>query len=89
MGGGTINLSNAEMDGDSMVIDIFALMGGVDIVIPKHWRVIIKGLPIMGGMSDKTLSSVKTPGVDDTPPEHTKQLIIKGIAIMGGVEIKN
>jgi len=89
LGGGTINLANAEMTGDSMVIDVFALMGGVDIIVPKHWSVIVNGLPIMGGISDKTLMAVRQKTSPDAVPAESKKLIIKGIAIMGGVEVKN
>ncbi len=89
MGGGTINLSNAEMQGESMVIDNFVLMGGVDIIIPKHWNVVFKGLPIMGGMSDNTIRNIKTSQAETPETAPNKMLIIKGMAIMGGVEVKN
>ncbi len=88
MGGGTINLTNAEMQGDTLIIDVFAFMGGVDIVVPKHWSVVFNGLPIMGGMSDKTIQSREQKSGEDSGMA-TKKLIVKGIAIMGGVEVKN
>ena len=78
MGGLEIDLRDASIEGDA-VIDIFALMGGVEMRVPEDWLVIIEGFPFMGGFEDKTRP----------PKESAKHLIIKGTAVMGGVEIKN
>ena len=78
MGGLEIDLREASLKGDA-VIDIFALMGGVEMRVPEDWLVIIEGFPFMGGFEDKTRP----------PKESTKHLIIKGTAMMGGIEIKN
>jgi predicted membrane protein len=78
MGGLEIDLRDASINGE-VVIDIFALMGGVEMRVPDDWIVVIEGFPFMGGYEDKT-----------RPPKvSTKHLIIKGVAVMGGVEIKN
>jgi predicted membrane protein len=78
MGGLEIDLRDASINGEA-VIDIFAMMGGVEMRVPEDWLVIIQGFPFMGGYDDKTRP----------PKEATKRLIIKGTAVMGGVEIKN
>jgi predicted membrane protein len=78
MGGLEIDLRDASMKGEAS-IDIFALMGGVEMRVPEDWLIIIDGFPFMGGFEDKTRP----------PKETTKRLIIKGTAVMGGVEIKN
>jgi predicted membrane protein len=78
MGGLEIDLRDASIK-DEAVIDIFALMGGVEMRVPEDWLIIIEGFPFMGGFEDKTRP----------PKDSTKRLIIKGTAIMGGVEIKN
>ncbi len=88
MGGCKLNLTEAEILEDSMVIDVFAMMGGVEIRVPAEWQITMHGIPILGGMDNKT--SFKS--VDDkaaAQPAPGKRLIIKGIAIMGGVEVKN
>jgi len=88
MGGGTLNLKEADMHGDAITIDIFTLMGGVDIIVPDSWQVTMQGIPILGGMENKTTSGFH--GESTTSPTYTnKQLVIKGMAIMGGVEVKN
>ncbi len=78
MGGLEVDLRDASIKGEA-VIDVFALMGGVEMRVPEDWLVIIEGVPFMGGYEDKTRP----------PKEVTKRLIVKGTAMMGGVEIKN
>lgn len=79
MGGCEIDLRDSDFEGGELVIDTFALMGGIEMRIPQSWEVVLEGTPILGGMSDhtRTLNGSK------------KKLIITGEAIMGGVEIKN
>jgi hypothetical protein len=80
MGGCEIDLRQAVMKNDSAVITIFAFWGGVTIKVPQDWNVSVQGIPILGGLSDKT------------HPVHTdvkKHLIIRGQIIMGGAEISN
>jgi predicted membrane protein len=78
MGGLEIDLRDASMKGEA-VIDIFTIMGGVEMRVPDDWLVIIEGFPFMGGFEDKTRP----------PKDSAKRLIIKGTVIMGGLEIKN
>jgi len=78
MGGLEVDLRDASI-ADTAIIDIFTLMGGVEMHVPEDWLVIIDGFPFMGGFENKTR----------TPKEGAKRLIIKGTAIMGGLEVKN
>jgi predicted membrane protein len=78
MGGLEIDLREASIKGEA-VIDVFTLMGGVEMRVPEDWLVIIEGFPFMGGFEDKTRP----------PKESVKHLVIKGTAMMGGLEIKN
>ncbi len=84
MGGMTLDLRQADMQGSSMVLDLFSLMGGIDIFIPGSWDVIMQGMPILGSMENKTFSHES-----GTAGQTRKQLIIKGLVILGGVEVKN
>ncbi len=79
MGGGELDLRDAVMAGDEVIIDVFAFWGGIDLRVPKTWRVVVHATPFMGGIESKV----------STTADSTKTLIIKGTAIMGGVEIKN
>lgn len=80
LGGVKLDLSEAPMAGDSAVVDVFAMMGGVEILVPRDWAVTNQVVTFMGGCSDKRHPS-STPG--------TKQLLVRGFAMMGGVEIKD
>lgn len=80
MGGVKIDLSNAPMAGDSATIDVFALMGGTEIFVPRDWDVTVRVVSLMGGVADKRRPA--------TAPA-TKHLIVQGMAVMGGVEIKD
>lgn len=80
MGGHDIDLRPARMAGESAVIDLFIVMGGVDLKVPEDWAVSCEALPVMGGIEDRT-----------RPPagEVKGRLILKGFVMMGGVEVKN
>jgi Cell wall-active antibiotics response 4TMS YvqF len=80
MGGVKVDLTNSVMAQDTAVIDVFALMGGAEILVPRDWDVTVRVISLMGGISDKRRPA--------TSPA-TKHLIIQGMAVMGGVEIKD
>lgn len=80
MGGCEIDLRDATIAGEEAVIDLFAMWGGIDIIVPGDWTIVISATPLMGGVED----SRKSVGSDPT-----KRLVVKGLVIMGGVEIRN
>ena len=80
MGGVEVDLRDAQMQpGEEVVVDVLALMGGIEIWVPQGWRVVGNVLPIMGAFEDKSAAS------NDAGPT----LIVRGTAVMGGVEVKN
>ena len=81
MGGCELDLRDALMGpGELAVIDVFVVMGGVNIFVPPHWTVSQEVVPLMGGVHDKTRS------VPSNPAQH---LLVRGTVVMGGVEISN
>jgi predicted membrane protein len=80
MGGCEIDLRPAAMTDGEAVIDVFAMMGGIELRVPETWSVVSKVVPLLGGFEDNT-----KPPVGD--PRH--RLIVRGFAIMGGVEVRN
>lgn len=78
MGGIDIDLRGAKMAGDYCQIEATVIMGGIDITVPRNWKIELRGTPILGGYSNKT-------GIVEDPSAPV--LIVKGSAIMGGVEI--
>ena len=81
-GGFEIDLTRADIEGQSAVIDASALMGGGEIRVPDTWIVEIRGVALLGGYTDETHQMIA-----DTAT--AKRLIVKGIAALGGVVIKN
>ena len=80
MAGVELDLRNAEIAaGEDVVIDAFAMWGGVEIKVPPHWRIVGDVLPVMGAFEDNT-----RPTGDAGP-----KVMIRGTAIMGGIEVKN
>jgi predicted membrane protein len=90
MGGGHIDLREATIPrGEEAVLDIFAVMGGCEILVPPSWSVATPLVPLMGGVEDKRLSALPQ-GVEATagglaPP----RLVLRGLVMMGGVVIKS
>lgn len=81
-GGIDIDLTNANLSNDDARIDVTVAFGGIDIKVPPDWRVVIKGIPIFGGWSNKTNSSSY---VNQEGPVLT----ISCFVIFGGIDIKN
>ena len=88
MGGGTLDLTEAEMETDEVVIDVFAMMGGFEVRIPKHWQLNVQTTPIMGGVENKTYAGQSNVSAVDLP-QPLKRLTIKGTLFMGGLEVRN
>ena len=81
-GGIDMDLSNADLLNDGARIDVTAAFGGVDIIVPPEWTVVVKGIPIFGGWSNKTYS--KNYANPDAPV-----LTLNCFVAFGGVDIKN
>ena len=80
-GGYKIDLRKAAMKGTSAVVDANAIFGGIEILVPESWNVVVRGAGIFGGYGDE--SHHPDPGVP------APQLIVEGVAVFGGVAIKN
>ena len=81
MGGCELDLRDALMSsGELAVVDVFVIMGGVNIFVPPNWTVSQEVVPLLGGVHDKTRS------VPSNPAQH---LLVRGTVVMGGVEISN
>jgi len=88
MGGGTIDLRDADIQVDYAVIDAFSFMGGIEIRIPRNWDVNMQGTPMLGGIDNKTVVMSQEERAAH-PEKAIKKLTIKGVAIMGSIEVKN
>lgn len=77
-GGVKCDLRNAVFERDC-VIDVCAVFGGIDILLPENVNVKINAAAIFGGMDDKNRSNKK---------ENTVTVYVQGVALFGGVDVK-
>ena len=78
LGGLSIDLRDAKITED-IVLELTAVLGGIDIFIPDNVRVeIISGVPVLGGFEHKiNRNAISGPKVR-----------IKYTAVLGGIEVK-
>jgi class 3 adenylate cyclase len=81
MGGCELDLRQAEIDGEEIVITAVAFMGGIDVIVPEGIEVDMSGVPIMGGKDLKVRDVAPTPGAP--------RVRVRAFPIMGGVTVRN
>jgi hypothetical protein len=83
MGGTVLDLRQATIpDGESAVVDVFALMGGAVLHVPRAWVVDVQSTTIMGGVKDDRVENRTarprrgrgTPAMDLDEPETTAEV---------------
>ena len=92
-GGFEIDLTEADMVGGQVEIEVVSIFGGGEVRVPRNWEVVMETVGIFGGCSDRTWHPDPVrPGAtnpDGSPISPAKRIIIKGVAIFGGMNIKN
>jgi predicted membrane protein len=78
LGGLSVNLTNVILTGD-VTINVTAIMGGIDLILPAGVQVISNVTPILGG------TEIKYPSSRDSA---ARKIYITGAASLGGIEIK-
>ncbi|MBE0643889.1 MAG: hypothetical protein IH600_07395 [Bacteroidetes bacterium] len=79
MGGHEIDLRNADIpENGEAVLEVFALMGGIELKVPEDWLVVLEGSAFLGGFESKARGG-----------NGRKKFIIRGQAVLGGVEVRN
>jgi hypothetical protein len=80
MGGAGLDFREARMPPGVTEVNILAIMGGTEILVPPGLAVETHGFGFMGAFE-----GVDQAGVDSDP--DAPRLVIRGLAIMGGVEV--
>ncbi|MGM0689027.1 MAG: LiaI-LiaF-like domain-containing protein [Bacillota bacterium] len=92
MGGIEMDLTAAEITEGETVLDLTAVMGGIDVKIPKDLAIIYEGSAVLGGVTFKGLDNgglVAGRKVEQNITESASSILrIQARAIMGGIEIK-
>ena len=79
LGGSVLDLRHANIKKEA-TIEVFALMGGMEVKVPEGWTVRSSVMPILGGVENRTISSTN---------KNAPVLNIIGTTILGGVEVKH
>jgi predicted membrane protein len=81
-GGVTLDLRTATPAPGGATITATAAFGGIDILVPRGWRITTSSTPLFAGVEDKTDTSTQLD--DDAPTLH-----VDALALFGGIEIKH
>jgi hypothetical protein len=79
LGGVQLDLREARFSQREVTIDVFTLMGGVDITVGEDVDVDVSGFGIMGGFDHRASG----PGLPGAP-----KVRVVGLALMGGVNVR-
>lgn len=82
-GGFKIDFTNADMTANEAVMEVNAVFGGGEIIVPPNWEVVLTASGVFGGVEDKTRRYPLDPLL------QKKKLIIKGSVVFGGFTIRN
>jgi predicted membrane protein len=81
LGGAELDLRTAQLAEEGADIDATAILGGIDVIVPRSWRVSVRGTPILGGVGNATEGR--------NLPEDGPSLRVDALAILGGVDVKH
>ena len=81
MGGGALDLRQAELADGEAELRFFVMWGGYDLRVPPDWEVDVEVLPLLGAAEDKRTHQERS--------EAPQRLVLKGVVIMGAIEIKS
>lgn len=82
MAGAEVYFDKTDFD-KSVSIELTVVMGGVKLVVPRHWNIVLNTANILGGVDDKRRA------YSPSPEEESKTLIINGTVALGGIEINS
>lgn len=79
LGGGEIDLRHARFAERKMVIRAFAILGGVQVLVPEDAEVHVGGVGILGGFDSDAAGDGQAGG---------PVVVVKGLALLGGVSVE-
>jgi hypothetical protein len=80
MGGVELDLTKARFEEAETIIHAYALMGGIEIVVPEDITVHVTGVGFMGAFDDQA---------SNQGPPGGPVVRITGLALMGGVDVRH
>jgi len=80
LGGTMVDLRDAKMKDNEAYIEVFALLGGIELRVPAEWEIRNESTAILGGVEVTSGKDAKT--------KNAPVLHVRGQCILGGVEVK-
>ena len=80
LGGTKLDLLQAKLAPGDWLLTVSTVLGGVEILVPRDWRIEVYPTNMLGGVDDHTRQA---------PAAGGGKLVIKASALLGGIEIKN
>lgn len=80
LGGTKLDLLQARLAPGEWLLTVSTVLGGVEIFVPRDWRIEVHPTNMLGGVDDHTRQN---------PAAGGGKLVIKASALLGGIEIKN
>jgi cell wall-active antibiotic response 4TMS protein YvqF len=81
IGGPTLDLREATLEGAEAEITLFTLIGGADVIVPEGIAVETSGFTLIGG------DDVKLAG--EPPPPGAPVVRIRSYTLIGGTDVKD
>ncbi|MBX6343311.1 MAG: hypothetical protein IRY97_12695, partial [Thermomicrobiaceae bacterium] len=81
LGSCKLDLRDAEIAGDEVVIDVFILMGSLDLLVPSGIEVELEDVSILASSEDKRRPAEVLPGAPT--------LRVRGVCVMGSITVKD
>ncbi len=75
-----LDFSQASLAGNQATLELTAILGGIEIWVPREWEVVVDSSAFLGEVEDKHKS--------DSAAESKSTLFVKGTAILGSIKIK-
>jgi len=79
-GGAELDLREARLETDDVVMDVKAVFGGVNIILPDDVIAVVEGTGMFGGFDDQAATR--------QPPPGSPVVRITGKAVFGGVSVQ-
>jgi hypothetical protein len=81
-GGAQLDLRGSQLPEGTSVLNVQAIFGGADLILPEGWTVEVRGIPIFGSIEDQRKEQR---GPQDTSGQR---LLINALVLFGGIELK-
>ncbi|HSG78541.1 MAG TPA: hypothetical protein VLD62_03095 [Acidimicrobiia bacterium] len=79
-GSARVDLTRTRLDAGGGRMSVTVIAGSVEVVVPEGWRVVVRGVAVLGGWDDTTSRRVG----EDAPT-----LEVRALAVVGGVDVRH